>query len=145
MLGVGGGDPVRLVCRFHFPKQTMEATSLGFKYLNNGQFLIQLAMQRNDPLLSDHNRVAITRFRSNMDMQLALNVEAVKMYLVKYMVRALHSFAVPSLVTNVERDYVDVWMFRSNLRSLPLWRTESSRQAASSAKRISFVVPSRRP
>ena len=67
------------VCRFGYPKPLQEETTLG---MVDGE--LELNTARNDPLVNSYNRIQLSSWRANVDMQYCLSRQKVIEYVVKY-------------------------------------------------------------
>ena len=67
------------VCRFGYPKPLQEETTLG---VTEGE--LELNTARNDTLVNSYNRMQLSSWRANVDMQYCLSRQKVIEYVVKY-------------------------------------------------------------
>nr|XP_058955383.1 uncharacterized protein LOC131782657 [Pocillopora verrucosa] len=75
-------------CRFNFPFQLNEKTSLQFELIhskdNAPRYKIQVVTKRNDSRLISHQRLQLQGWRANCDIQLVADYQACVEYLAKY-------------------------------------------------------------
>ena len=75
-------------CRFNFPFQHNEKTSLQFELIhskdNTPKYKIQVVTKRNDSRLNSHQRLQLQGWRANCDIQLVVDYQACVEYLAKY-------------------------------------------------------------
>ena len=88
-------------CRFNFPFQHNEKTSLQFELIhskdNTPKYKIQVVTKRNDSRLNSHQRLQLQGWRANCDIQLVVDYQACVEYLTKY---AAKSETRPHLLKN---------------------------------------------
>ena len=75
-------------CRFNFPFQHNEKTSLQFELIhskdNTPKYKIQVVTKRNDSRLNSHQRLQLQGWGANCDIQLVVDYQACVEYLAKY-------------------------------------------------------------
>ena len=73
-------------CRFLFPQQVNSlaiSTTIEFKQKKDGTYSAVLKTKRNDPWINTHNRVQLSGWRANVDLQIILDVRACVAYAAK--------------------------------------------------------------
>ena len=76
------------VCRFGFPFDICNETSIDFEVKKDGHVSCILTTKRNDEMCNKHNRIQLQYFRSNVDMQIILDWRACYNYISKYAAKA---------------------------------------------------------
>ena len=77
-----------LSCRFKFPFEPCASTKLEFEPVhhtgNTTQYKANITTKRNDPTLSNHQRLQLQGWRANCDIQVVIDYHACVEYLTKY-------------------------------------------------------------
>ena len=69
-------------CRFHYPKALCEETVVS---VEDGD--VELQMARNDPLINSFNRIQLSGWQANVDMQYCVSRQKVISYCAKYVTK----------------------------------------------------------
>jgi len=75
-------------CRFNFPFETCEKTSLHFEHIhskdNTSKYRVRVITKRNDHRVNNHQRLQLQGWRANCDIQVVIDYHAYVEYLAKY-------------------------------------------------------------
>ena len=75
-------------CRFNFPIESCEKTSLKFEQINSKdktlKYKVQVVTKRNDTRVNNHQRLQLQGWRANCDIQVVIDYHACVEYLAKY-------------------------------------------------------------
>ena len=75
-------------CRFNFPIESCNKTSLKFEQINSKdntyKYKVQVVTKRNDTRLNNHQRLQLQGWRANCDIQVVIDYHACVEYLAKY-------------------------------------------------------------
>lgn len=79
----------KMMCRFHFPKEELDATQLEFEPVSKTKggsvlYRVKVRSRRNDPLLNNYNPDFIDYWRANLDFQLVVDETSLMDYIAKY-------------------------------------------------------------
>ena len=117
------------ICRFKYPKETVEQSSV--TYDKRGK--ISFTLKRNDPLLNPYHPALIQGWRANCDMILIADQQAIVQYIAKYTSKAeqrSHSLGdiLKTIATSVEENTDGRIIFQKLLSRLGTERDYSSQE-----------------
>ena len=84
-------DNSDLQCRFKYPVELSEKTTLVFEAINSKdetiKYRAKVVTKRNDPRLNNHQRIQLQGWRANCDIQIVIDQHACVEYLTKYVAK----------------------------------------------------------